>query len=158
MAASGGCLLWVRGKDRDGYGVFSLYGASRRAHRLAYELMRGPIPDGLVIDHLCKMPACINPSHMEAVTNGENVRRGEGPYAVNARKTHCVNGHELTEENSYGPPSAPTVRYCRTCRRLRGRERDRRRRTADPAGENRKRAERKLRAREQSQRGASSGD
>ena len=70
------------------------------AHRLAYELVKGPISDGLQIDHLCRNRACINPDHLEAVTQRENILRGEGVAALNARKTHCPQGHAYDEENT----------------------------------------------------------
>ncbi len=87
----------------------------------------GPIPDGLYVDHLCRTPACINPAHMELVTNGENVLRGVCPAALNARKTHCKRGHPLDGANLRILVSGG--RNCRECnremqyqRRLRRRE------------------------------------
>ena len=71
-----GCWLWKGLVDRDGYGVFGLNRRSFRAHRVAYELLVGPIPDGLMIDHLCRVTSCINPDHLEPVTNKENQARG----------------------------------------------------------------------------------
>jgi hypothetical protein len=81
----------------------------------------GPIPEGLTIDHLCKNPGCVRPDHLEAVTMRENIRRGSW-----ASRTHCINGHEYTEENTYRMPSG--YRDCRRCIYLRGRKRDERRR------------------------------
>lgn len=71
------------------------------AHRLAYEIFREPIPNGLVIDHLCKKHDCVNPDHLEPVTNKINILRGTGITAIAALKTHCYLGHEFTTENTY---------------------------------------------------------
>lgn len=73
----------------------------KMAHRVAYNLLFGPDPDGLEPDHLCRNPGCVNPSHLEWVDHKENVLRGESPFALRARQTHCVNGHEFTPENTF---------------------------------------------------------
>lgn len=124
-----GCWLWTATKVSDGYGQFLLtvdgVQRGRPAHRHAYELLVGPIPDGHQLDHLCRVRACVNPDHLEPVTQRENVLRGEGLAAINARKTHCKNGHEFTDENTrryVGPNGAPR-RACRACHRERGRRR-----------------------------------
>jgi hypothetical protein len=85
------CWPWRAQVTGDGYGGFYT-GRTIGAHRVAYELVRGPIPEGLVIDHLCRNRLCVNPYHMEPVTNAENVRRGISGY-VNGFRTHCHNGH-----------------------------------------------------------------
>ena len=82
------------------------------AHRAAYEVRIGPIPDGMVIDHLCRNRACINPAHMEPVTNRENVLRGTGPSAQHARKTHCNYGHAYDDQNTMHRRGR---RHCRKC-------------------------------------------
>jgi hypothetical protein len=124
-------VLWTRSTDRKGYGRISLGGRGGRkvlVHRLAYELEVGPIPDGLVIDHVkdrgCRHRHCANVAHLEPVTNEENLRRGKhsGPTK---RKTHCLRGHEYTPENTYWFPSRPNVRTCRACMRIREHDRTR---------------------------------
>jgi hypothetical protein len=91
------------------------------AHRFAYELFVDEIPDGLTLDHLCRNPRCVNPGHLEPVTQRENTLRGISPVAVNAAKTHCKHGHLLDEANTYMTNAGS--RQCRTCNRLRMRRR-----------------------------------
>jgi len=75
------CWEWTAGRDRHGYGQLKISSAGRkttaRAHRVVYEIVRGPIPEGLTLDHLCRNRGCVNPSHLEPVTIGDNIRRGE---------------------------------------------------------------------------------
>jgi hypothetical protein len=111
------CWPWGGSRDRYGYGKMSAFGVHVRVYRYSYELLVGPIPEGLTIDHLCRNPPCVNPDHLEAVTNKENILRSDSPSAINARKTHCIHGHEFTEANTY--VSRQGVRTCRTCGRLR---------------------------------------
>ena len=87
------------------------------AHRFAYELLRGPIPEGMTIDHLCRTRSCVNPEHFEVVTRGENVLRGVGPPAMNARKTHCAKGHPLVEGNLVLNRLKHGYRECLICSR-----------------------------------------
>ena len=111
-----GCWLWRRSIGAGGYGV--TYDPAKKkavkAHRYSYEMVRGPIPAGMTIDHLCRVRACVNPDHLEAVTAKVNILRGVGPSARQARQTHCKNGHPLTPENIY--PTLPG-RHCRQCRK-----------------------------------------
>ena len=108
------CWPWRAFRDRDGYGQFHGGGGTAFAHRTAYELAIGPIPDGLQIDHLCRNRECVNPLHLEAVANVVNVLRGESPQARNARKARCNQGHAFTPENTY---MYRNKRCCRACNR-----------------------------------------
>lgn len=120
---SGECWLWRAKLQNRGYGQFSFNGHAVLAHRFAYELLIGPIPDGLTLDHLCRAPACVNPLHLEPVTHLENVRRGNavGPRPnarnANAAKTHCPAGHPYDVTNTYR--NAKGDRICRACNRER---------------------------------------
>lgn len=105
---------WEGARFTAGYGAIQVEGKTRRAHRIVYETVRGPIPDGLVLDHLCRNRICVNPWHLEPVTLVENILRGESPMAGNAKKTHCIHGHEFTAENTHIYNNA---RICLACRR-----------------------------------------
>ena len=112
-----GSTCWWWSRDKQGYGHFVIKSPVYvMAHRWSYEYAYGPIPEGLVIDHLCRNESCVNPDHLEAVTAGENQRRGDtsrnGYINGNIYKTHCLNGHEFTSENTY---LSQGHRKCRTC-------------------------------------------
>lgn len=113
------CWPWLAYVAPTGYGQVKIGGRQFGAHRVAYELAVGPIPDGLQIDHLCRNRACVNPSHMEAVTQQVNLARGDAGLH-NAIKTHCPAGHPYDDENTV--IVADGRRRCRACRRARGRE------------------------------------
>jgi hypothetical protein len=115
-----GCWVW-RGIKLGRYALIRIDGRLTPAHRFAYELMVGPIPSGLDIDHLCRNTRCVNPGHLEPVTTAENLLRGEGICAQNARKTHCVHGHPLTGANVKRTKDGGRV--CRECMRRIRRER-----------------------------------
>lgn len=108
------CWLW-QGTTSRGYGQMWDGHRLNQAHRFAYELLRGPIPAGLHIDHLCRVRACVNPAHLEVVTCRENILRGESLPARNAQKTTCVNGHALTPENVEAYGWKQRGRRCRMC-------------------------------------------
>lgn len=105
------CIQWQGKYFANGYGRIGY----KMAHRIAYTEQVGEIPEGLQIDHLCRNRGCVNVEHLEPVTIAVNVMRGVSPHALNARKTHCLNGHEFTEENTYRRKDKNT-RDCRTCR------------------------------------------
>ena len=120
---NGGCWLWVGAESgaRDPYGKFKVDGRSRYAHRLAYEALVGEVPSGLQLDHVCRVRCCVNPAHLEPVTQRENILRGECPTAINALKTHCPMGHELTGDNLVANKLRRGERRCRTCKNRDGR-------------------------------------
>lgn len=125
-----GCWIWlgckVSGNPSRKHGGKWTYGQFSKhrdgwtklmpAHRAAYELYVGPIGEGLELDHLCRNTLCVNPAHLEPVTHQVNIQRG---YALKPKKTHCINGHEMTEANIYIKPATAirvAHRECRTCR------------------------------------------
>lgn len=117
-----GCWIWLGSAVNGGYGDVYDRGRHVRAHRWTYETLIGPIPTGLELDHLCRTPSCVNPTHLEAVTHAENVRRGTGACAVHAQKTHCLRGHIFDDANTYRDRHG---RRCRTCAKEYEQRRDR---------------------------------
>jgi len=118
--ASGDCWEWLGAKDVNGYGDFEVNPRPHRkrtkAHRFGWELLVGPIPDGLEIDHLCRNHGCVNPDHLEPVTHAENLRRGVSP--LGRVKNVCAYGHQMSD--SYQRPDGQ--RDCRLCKNRRQRE------------------------------------
>lgn len=116
----GGCWKWIGATKPGGYGIFVIkkYGIQKtyNAHRWSYEYHKGKIPEGLTIDHLCRVRNCVNPDHLEAVTMRENLMRGNGYTAKNARKTHCPRGHLLVPvPESRATKNRTTRRHCPKC-------------------------------------------
>lgn len=113
----GGCWIWTGYIGADGYGRFHHDYGYAMAHRWAFERYVGPIPEGLTLDHLCRVRSCVNYERdLEPVTRGENTLRGQTITAENAAKTHCLRGHPLSGTNVY---LYEGHRHCRACRRLR---------------------------------------
>lgn len=115
-----GCWFWRGSEDGHGYGTFGVNGKTVKAHRFAYMVLIGPIPEGLELDHVkargCTSRLCVNPAHLEPVTRTVNMRRGSSPAAIRAASSHCKHGHKFTPENTvfWGDN-----RRCRTCERQR---------------------------------------
>lgn len=122
VTKSDGCWAWLGAHFKTtGYALFNMKaddGVWRPtvAHRVSYLVHKGPIPEGLVIDHLCRNRKCVNPAHLEAVTKYENDIRGESLMARQRRQTHCIHGHPFDAENTYYKPGT-NKRECRQCMR-----------------------------------------
>jgi hypothetical protein len=113
---TGFCWNWTKHVDEDGYGYFRKGGKAVRVHRWSYENLVGPIPDGLVLDHLCRNRRCVNPDHLEPVTRRENTLRGYTLAAAQVKRTHCPNNHEYTPANTI--KNGDGKRRCRTCKNI----------------------------------------
>jgi hypothetical protein len=111
-----GCHLWTGAVNQDGYGLLGRGSFTGMAHRWFWIERHGPIPDGMKLDHLCRNPRCVNPDHLEVVTNRENVMRGEGPTVVASRANVCLRGHPLSPENTIVKTDGS--RQCRRCQRV----------------------------------------
>lgn len=113
-----GCWEWIGTLDSAGYGTASASKTARvRAHRLIYSVFRGPIPEGLDLDHLCRNRCCVNPAHLEPVTRRENLCRGVGVTMRAHLAGTCIRGHAMTPDNTYVSPKGQ--RHCQKCRRMR---------------------------------------
>lgn len=119
-----GCWRWTGAKVASGYGSIRIDGRSLGAHRVAYMLFVGDIADGLQVDHLCRNRECVNPAHLEGVTQSENNRRSLSVSGTNRRKKRCKRGHSFDDENTYWWRGE---RSCRTCLRAHRREYEKRR-------------------------------
>lgn len=119
----GGCWLWTGELNPAGYGAIGVNGRMVGAHRFAYELLVGPIPEGLHLDHVwkrgCRHHNCVNPAHLEPVTPSENAHR------IADANIECPQGHRYDEFNTYERPDGKG-KECLICRRARALERQRR--------------------------------
>jgi hypothetical protein len=129
-----GCWLWCGARSKNGYGAIWLRGTQTTAHRIAYALAKGPIPDGAEIDHLCSNKGCVRPSHLEAVTHSENCRRSRVLRGVQRKRRYatrdteraakqaafptgvCFRGHDLSQTTHVRPDGRG--RYCRECKKI----------------------------------------
>ncbi len=120
-----GCWNWVRALTTDGYPSAGINRKVYNMHRISYRVYVGPIRKKMTIDHLCRNTKCMNPAHLEQVTNRVNILRGNCKSAVNARKTHCMRGHEFNKENTKicKKGKGKTARACRTCLRAKDKRR-----------------------------------
>jgi hypothetical protein len=133
MALSDVCWLWTGIRYPKGYGEVTIHKVPKRAHRYVYELLVGPVPEGKVLDHICRQRGCVNPAHLRVVSHRENLhaKGSKALAAKNTSKTHCPHGHEYTEENTYTHAGR---RHCWTCKKARRRaELDRNRKSFDTA-------------------------
>lgn len=112
-----GCWIFPGRVIKGGYMLFG----HKLAHRYSYEIFKGEIPKGLTIDHLCRNTTCVNPYHLEAVTQRENNLRGNNWGGINSRKTHCPKGHEYTKDNTtIWSNSSNGARRCKICLKQKG--------------------------------------
>jgi len=110
------CWRWSGFINNYGYGEMIINGKSYRTHRISFSIFNGELIDGMVIDHICKNKSCINPDHLRQVTQKFNcLDNSSSPLAENSRKTHCKNGHELTEDNIY---KKKNWRCCLACKKI----------------------------------------
>ena len=117
IVLDGECWVWTGPPTPLGYRQISLQRRLVYTHRAVYELLVGPIPEGLTLDHLCRNPPCVNPAHLEPVTNAENIRRGISPPGINSRRLVCKSGHPFDDANTYIRPDG--YRECRKCHCIR---------------------------------------
>lgn len=122
-----GCWLWTASKNRQGYGYFRFDGKMMKAHRMAWLLVHGEIPEGMLVCHTCDNPSCVNPEHLWLGTNQDNQNdmNAKGRHGF-TKRTHCPRGHEYNEVNTReytNPVTGQFMRACRECDKLRTRSR-----------------------------------
>ena len=117
------CWNWIGGKQTNGYGMFWTGKELVLSHRFSYELFKDKIPKGYTIDHLCRNRVCVNPEHLEVVTQKINVLRGNSFCSINSKKTHCPKGHELKGDNLDKTHLKRGKRSCKICAQIREKRR-----------------------------------
>jgi hypothetical protein len=110
-----GCWVWEKSLTNLGYARIAHNGKARHAHRVSFENYIGKVPDGLELDHLCKVRCCVNPNHLEPVTRYENISRSAA-WTYRKARTHCPKGHELTDDNKYTAKSLGNKYLCLKCK------------------------------------------
>lgn len=116
LIVASGCWVWLGASTKGGYGLINVRQLNKCAHRVSYETYIGPIPDGLTIDHLCRFTLCVNPAHLEPVSITENILRGQGPSARQARQTCCPKcGGEYSRHSTCVRGRVKVYRRCRRC-------------------------------------------
>ena len=123
LIPDGECMIYSGSKNEKGYGLIFVGTGTKRVHRLWWQAHGRTIPRGKQLDHLCGNRACVRLDHLEVVTNRTNVLRGNGPTAINARKSHCARGHAFDAENTYQSRGGRVCRRCRYRRTKESRER-----------------------------------
>lgn len=119
-----GCWIWTGALSTKGYGRYGIKNRTYAAHRVVFEIFREGIPENMQLDHLCRNRQCVNPDHLEIVSNRENTLRGINFIARNAKATHCPQGHEYNSDNTYLSKYISTIsRRCKMCLRDRRIER-----------------------------------
>lgn len=113
ISKAGACWIY-RGHTKQGYPIVRQNKKFRTAHRVFYELTVGPVASGLVLNHICRNRKCVNPKHLEQISNRKNILIGEGAGAKNARKVKCKHGHDFSKKNTYSAPGS-SYRSCRKC-------------------------------------------
>lgn len=121
FTASGGCWEWFAASNQDGYGCFRFKGKTYSAHSFIYQVLKGILAENLVVDHSCNNPKCVNPEHLKAMTQRENILKSTGIAAIRARQTVCKYGHEFSTPKWL--KNSTSRRYCNTCHKLRERKR-----------------------------------
>ncbi|MFH9013965.1 HNH endonuclease signature motif containing protein [Streptomyces sp. NPDC017943] len=114
--SAGGCWVWTAAIGNNGYGVFRFQGKAANAHRVSYLHYVGEVPEGLDLDHLCRVRHCVNPAHLEPVTRSVNLGRGIAPGRTQRLRTHCPKGHPYDAQNTRLYKGR---RSCKACHRER---------------------------------------